>query len=190
MGISMDAPESQWSSPPEQLVLGNDEVHVWRAGLDLSISRVQALEQTLAADEQARASKFHFQKDRTHYIVARGLLRAILGRYYLSREPHALQFCYNAYGKPALAGEDAGDALSFNTSHSRGMVLYAVARIPNIGVDIEYINTRIECEQIAGRFFSQQEVSMLRSVPQQMQQEAFFNYWTRKEAYIKARGMG
>jgi 4'-phosphopantetheinyl transferase len=188
--IRMDAHASQWKFPPEQLVLDNDEVHVWRAALDVSISRVQALAQTLAPDEQERASKFHFQKDRAHYIVARGLLRAILGRYYLSREPPALQFCYNTYGKPALAGKDAGNPLFFNTSHSHGMALYALARIPNIGVDIEHINRSIECEQIAGRFFSPFEVNMLRAVPQQMQQEAFFNCWTRKEAYIKARGMG
>lgn len=185
----MHALKSQWNSPPQHLVLGDDEIHVWRATLDPPITRVQALEQTLDAGEQSRAQKFHFQKDRTHFIVARGLLRAILGRY-LSREPHTLQFSYNKYGKPALTWEPAGEALSFNMSHSHGMALYAVARIHNIGVDIEHINQSIECEKIAGRFFSPYEVNMLRAVPKQMQQEAFFNCWTRKEAYIKARGMG
>ena len=186
---SMDAPESQWNSPPEALILDRDEIHIWRAILDLPISRVQALEQILAADERTRANKFHFPKDRTHFIVARGALRAILGRY-LSRDPRTLQFCYNQYGKPTLASEAGSDSLFFNVSHSHGIALYAISHIQNIGIDIEYMRMDIECEQIAGHFFSPYEVSMLRALPKHMQHEAFFNCWSRKEAYIKARGMG
>ncbi len=80
----MDAAKFEWNHPPEFLILDDDEVHLWRATLDLPPSDVQALEQILAADERARANKFHFQKHRTHFVVARGVLRAILGRY-LSR---------------------------------------------------------------------------------------------------------
>ena len=185
----MDAPKFEWNHPPEFLILDYGEVHVWRATLDLPISRVQALEQSLAADERTRANKFHFPKDRTHFIVARGALRAILGRY-LSRDPRTLRFCYNQYGKPTLAGEAGSDSLFFNVSHSHEMALYAVSRNLNIGVDIEYMRMDIECEQIAVRFFSPSEVNMLLAVPKGVQHEAFFNCWTRKEAYIKGRGLG
>ena len=92
----MCVPEPLLCSPPEFLVLGRDEVHVWRAALDLPVLSVQSLEQTLADDERARAEQFHFAKDRKCFIVARGLLRAILGRY-LFRYPRTLQFCYNQY---------------------------------------------------------------------------------------------
>jgi 4'-phosphopantetheinyl transferase len=185
----MDAPEFGWNAPSEFPILGYGEVHVWRATLGLPVSDVQALEQILTADERIRANKFHFLKDRTHFIVARGVLRVILGRY-LSRDPRTLQFSYTQYGKPDLATEEYDDPLFFNISHSQGMALYAISRNLNIGVDIEYIRTDIECAQIAGRFFSPYEVRMLLGVPKQMQQEAFFNCWTRKEAYIKARGLG
>jgi len=185
----MDVPEFQWNSPPAPHILDYDEVHIWRATLDLTISRVQALEQILAADERTRANKFHFLKDRTHFIVARGVLRAILGRY-LPGDPRTLQFCYSQYGKPTLVSESSSDVLFFNVSHSHGIALYAISHTLNIGIDIEYMRMGIECEQIAARFFSPYEVSMLRAVPKHMQHEAFFNCWTRKEAYIKARGLG
>ena len=92
---------SSWSPPPQPLVLGSDEVHVWRARLDVMALQVEALAQTLAADERARAQRFHFQRDRTHYIAARGLLRAILARY-LDEQPDRLRFCYSPPGKPAI----------------------------------------------------------------------------------------
>jgi 4'-phosphopantetheinyl transferase len=186
----MSASLPLWSSPPEILELGCNEVHVWRAALDLPISHVRSLEQTLAADERRRAERLHFEKDRMHFIVARGLLRAILGRY-LATDPRTLRFCYSQYGKPALAQEAGSDAsLCFNVTHSHGMALYAITRSRAIGIDLEHIRTDIVCEPIAERFFSPYEVSMLRTVPTHMRPEAFFSCWTRKEAYLKARGMG
>jgi 4'-phosphopantetheinyl transferase len=163
---------------------------VWRAMLDPSLSRVATLEQTLAADERTRAGQFHFERDRMRFIVARGLLRAILGRY-LNRDPRALRFGSNPYGKPSLAAESGGDAtLSFNVTHAGGMALYAVTRNRAIGIDLEDIRMDVECDSIAEHFFSPLERRMLRAVPPAQRPEAFFHCWTRKEAYIKARGMG
>lgn len=184
----MDAAPS-WNIPPEHIALQGDEVHVWRVDLALPAERVHALEQTLAADEQQRASRFHFLKDRNHFIVARGLLRAMLGRY-LASDPRAVHFSVNQYGKPALAGESGQVPLYFNLSHSHEMALYAFTSLGEVGIDLEYINRNVEILQLAERFFSPGEVAMLRAVPSQLQCEAFFNCWTRKEAYIKARGMG
>ncbi len=181
--------DTSWSSPSKNLILGDDEVHVWRAALNIKESRVQSLRRTLTADDRARAERFHFQKDREHFIVARGLLRAILGRY-LDVEPSQLRFSYSPYGKPSLAGEFNADALCFNLSHADGLALYAVTRGRQLGIDIERVRAELADEQVAERFFSPREVAVLRALSGNMQPQAFFNCWTRKEAYIKARGEG
>lgn len=185
----MRASISSWRPPPKILRLGIDEVHVWRATLDLKAGGLQSLQQTLSADERVRAGRFHFQRDREHFIVGRGLLRTLLGRY-LETDPGQLRFCYSPHGKPALAWEANRNRLRFNLSHSRGLALYAVTRARELGVDIEFIRPEPADEEIAERFFSPREVAALRALPSNMQREAFFNCWTRKEAYIKARGEG
>jgi 4'-phosphopantetheinyl transferase len=178
-----------WGQPPEALVLSSDEVHVWQASLDQAPSRVQDFLHILAPDEQARASRFYFAKDREHYIVARGVLRAILGRY-LDRAPECLSFCYGAHGKPALRGQSHEDAIRFNVSHSQGIALYAFARSRQVGVDVEHIRLDLAVAEIAARFFSPREAAMLLVLPPDVQRQAFFRCWTRKEAYIKALGEG
>ena len=179
----------EWLPPPADLTLSSDKVHVWRASLEVTASRVQTLQNTLATDELSRAERFYFEKDRKRFVVARGLLRAILSRY-LSIEASQLRFCYSPYGKPALATTPGQDTLSFNVSHSHGLALYAVTRGREIGIDLERIHADLECEQIAARFFSPRENAVLRALPTKLKTEAFFNCWTRKEAYIKARGGG
>ena len=178
-----------WDFPPQELKLDNHEVHVWCAALDRDQLSVQRLWPTLAADERARAQRFHFQKDRKRFVVRRGLLRAILGRYQ-GVEPDRLQFCYGPHGKPELTSDCGGETLCFNLSHSEGLALYAVTRQRRIGVDLEYIRPELVQEEIAERFFSPREVAALRTLSGYMQQQAFFDCWTRKEAYIKAVGEG
>jgi len=136
-----------------------------------------------------RARRFHFQRDSERFIVTRGLLRCILGRY-LGIEPGRLRFVYNSYGKPALATASDEGALCFNLSHSGGLALYAVARGRQVGIDLERIRAVPEIEQIAQRFFSSREYAAFRSLAAGLRQEAFYSCWTRKEAYIKARGQG
>ena len=183
------AAPTQWRSPPEGLVLNPDEVHVWQASLGQTPSQIQSFRNTLAADEQARAERFYFEKDREHFIVARGVLRAILGRY-SNRDPEHVSFSYSSHGKPALAGDSDGVAIRFNLSHSDGIALYAVTRGREVGIDIERIRFDLALVEIAERFFSAQEAATLQTLPTEMQHQTFFRYWTRKEAYIKARGEG
>ncbi|HVG20211.1 MAG TPA: 4'-phosphopantetheinyl transferase superfamily protein [Blastocatellia bacterium] len=166
-----------------------DEVHVWLLALDQSPPHVESLKAILSADERDRAGRFHFQKDHDHYVVARGTVRIILGRY-LGMGADRLRFSYTYYGKPALEKEFGGESLRFNLSHSHGLALLAVTRDRELGVDIERIRAGISDEGIAERFFSDKEVRMLRGLPRELQDQAFFNCWTRKEAYIKARGEG
>jgi len=173
----------------ENFALGRDEVHIWQAALDRTPSQNQTFRRTLATDEKARAQRFHFERDREHFIVARGVLRAILGRY-VNRAPESLSFRYGSHGKPALAEDAGGEAIRFNVSHSGGLALYAVARDREVGVDIERIRFDLAVVEIAERFFSRPEVAMLRTLPTEAQHLAFFRCWTRKEAYIKARSEG
>ena len=186
LNFNVDTP---WNSPPENLVLGKNEVHVWRAALNVPAAQRLSLQQTLTADELARAVRFHFEKDREHFIVARGLLRNILGRY-LDAAPGQLRFSYSLHGKPSLAPQSTHDDLCFNLAHASGLALYAVTRARDIGVDIERISPHLADEQVAERFFSPQEVAELRNFSGNVLPQAFFNCWTRKEAYIKARGEG
>src|SRR5215213_7178489 len=115
--------EAVWNPAPDELRLGDDEVHVWRASLTQPAATLAVFKQILAADELERTARFHFQKDRDHFITARALLRVILASY-LGREPGQLRFSFNEYGKPALADSET---VRFNLSHARDLVLYAVA---------------------------------------------------------------
>ncbi len=178
-----------WPAAPRTPALENDAVHVWCASLDLGPLRVRSLQQTLDRDERERAQRYYFEKDRTHFIVARGLLRTILGRY-LNMEPSQFRFRYNSYGKPALGKMDGGCLLQFNLSHSHGVALYAITQVREIGVDLEYISEEFPYKQIAEQFFTPREIAVLRLLPRPQQRDAFFNCWTRKEAYVKARGQG
>jgi 4'-phosphopantetheinyl transferase len=178
-----------WSSPPNVLALACDEVHVWRVALDENPPQVLSFLRNLAADEQARAMRLYFERDREHFIVARGVLRAILGSY-LNRAPECLSFSYSSHGKPFLTGESNKDAIRFSVSHSGGVALYAVTRGREVGIDLERIRFDFAVREIAERFFSPREVAALQALPADGQQQAFFRYWTCKEAYIKARGEG
>jgi len=178
-----------WRPPQGDLELTSEEIHVWRAGLDQPPSAVESLLQILSPDERSRAGRFYFQKDRDHYIVARGVIRKLLGQY-LGAEPERLRFCYNSYGKPALAPEIGGDSLKFNVSHSHGLATFAVTRGWELGVDLELIRPDFATMEIAEHFFSRWEIEALRALPPEARAQAFFNCWTRKEAYVKARGQG
>jgi 4'-phosphopantetheinyl transferase len=173
--------------PRPQVNLPSSHVHVWLVSLDqLCVSQPM---QTLSEEELARADRFHFRRDGERFIVCRGVLRKILSLY-LRVEPCRLRICYGPYGKPYLEEEAEKDRLQFNLSHSRGLALYAFTRGSEIGVDLEYIRRMPDFHQIAARFFSQNENSALNALPESQRQEAFFNCWTRKEAYIKAIGNG
>ena len=180
---------SAWSCPPDRPVLAAGEVHVWRATLEMDPATLDRLRQTLAPEERTRAERFQFPKDRAHFVAARGALRDILSRY-LHRDPASLQFSYGPSGKPALACGAAAQEVRFNLSHSRELALYGVTRGGEIGIDVEHIAPEDARERIAERFFSPREVASLRSLPAYLQPQAFFNCWTRKEAYVKARGDG
>lgn len=165
------------------------EVHVWRAALARTPAEVEALKRLLSGDELRRAARFHFPRDRSSFVVARGTLREILSRY-VGQPPELLQFVYNAFGKPELDGVPGETRVRFNLSHSGGLALYAVAAGREVGVDVEAVRDCMPCEELAVSHFSRREVDVLLALPACDRTRAFFECWARKEAYIKARGEG
>jgi 4'-phosphopantetheinyl transferase len=162
---------------------------VWRAHLEQPPEVLQRLLHTLDTDEQTRASRFHFEKHRRRFIVARGFLRSLLGRY-LEVKPEEVRFAYGPYGKPTLDAVHHAGALRFNASHSHELAVYGFAQDHDVGIDVEYIKDGFATQEIAERFFSKYEVEVLRALPRDEQAAGFFRCWTRKEAYIKAIGSG
>ena len=163
-----------------------DEVHVWCTPLELTAPEVARLRQALAPEEVARSERYRFRAHRERFVVGRGLLRAILGRY-LGVDAGQIRFRHGPYGKPELAG---GGRLRFNMSHSHELALFAVACGREVGVDLERIRPDVADERIAERFFCAREAAAIRTLPEHLRKEAFFACWTRKEAYLKARGEG
>lgn len=165
--------------------ISDDELHIWEASLDPAAAVVSALARTLSDDERARADRFRFDRDRDRYVVGRGLLRRLLGEY-LGIAPAAVRFVYGPNDKPRLETE----VLRFNVSHSGPVALYAFTRREEVGIDVELDRGDYARERIAERFFSQAETAALRSLPARLQARAFLTCWTRKEAFVKARGDG
>ncbi len=181
------APEQTWKRGPAEPVIWQNEVHVWRARLDAPWS--WSFDEALSLEDRARADRFRFESDRRRFCVARASLRLILGRY-LKTKPGRLQLDTTEYGKPYFADAKMSQGLRFNLSHSHQLALIAITRDREVGVDIEYMRSDFVTDEVATHFFSRSEVEEFCAVPAEQKTQSFFNTWTRKEAYIKARGEG
>lgn len=164
-----------------------DEVQLWLADLDrppVPLARLAAL---LDPQERARAARFHFPVHRDRFTAGRGLLRLLLGRF-LDLPPAALRFGYGVKGKPFLV--DAPEDLRFNLSNSANGVLIAVARERELGADLESLRPLTDADALVERFFAPGEREVYRGIPRDARLPCFYSGWTRKEAYVKARGDG
>ena len=144
-----------WNVPEKDVSLSENEVHVWRASLQVSNHEYSMMQSVLSDNEHAHALRFAFEKDRRRWVIAHGVLRRLLSRYLLV-ETGDIQFSSNPYGKPAVSSPPRGERLHFNMAHSVDLALYAFSYNQQVGIE----------------------------------QEAFFLCWTRKEAYLKAKGKG
>lgn len=171
---------------PQQL--SEDAIHVCRLRFAAHEAQRAQFESVLADDERARAARYRFEKDRVQYLLTRGALRWLLGAY-AGLPPESLRFQYNAKGKPSLDPAHGSD-IEFNVAHSQGLALLAFAKRRRVGIDVEFLSRPLEFEELAERFFSAAEVQALRALPNELRRNAFFACWTRKEAYLKARGAG
>ncbi len=175
--------------PPAPLSVTAQAVQVWQIDLAQAPAVVQALGQHLSADEQQRAGRFYFPADRRRFTVARGALRMILGRY-LSQPPAEVRLAYGPHGKPQLAEPSARAALGFNLSHAQDRALCAVTAGGAVGVDLEQLRPLAPAEAFTTRVLSRREQAVFDALPEAQRPAAFFNAWTRKEAYLKAVGVG
>ncbi len=179
-----------WPLPPHNVTLSADQVHVWRATLQLPETLVLQLHAILSPDEQERARHYRFRHDQQRFIVARGWLRVILSQY-LHLNAGQLRFRYNPHGKPELDPADQPvHSLHFNLAHSEDLALFAIASERRVGVDLEHLRSGLADDRVTDTVFAPREVAALRSLPPRDQEKAFFACWTRKEAYVKARGEG
>jgi 4'-phosphopantetheinyl transferase len=180
---------TEWSSPPVTPELARGAIHVWSASLVTDEVTLRSLEATLVDEERERARRFIFERDRDRYVAARGILRDLLGQY-LRCAPRSIEFAYGPYGKPAIAGAASRSGICFNLSHSHSLVVVAIGREQEVGIDVELIRAEFASEAIAKRYFSAKEIDELSRLPAELRTEGFFLCWTRKEAYIKAKGDG
>ncbi|MCK4829662.1 hypothetical protein KA005_78790, partial [bacterium] len=160
-----------FNPPPVDLTLTTDDIHIWCASLDAQISRFHILLKTLSVDEQMRAERFYFDKDRKRFIVGRGILRSILGNY-LDIAPSRLRFCYGDNGKPAVDDTACQRTIRFNLSHSNGRALFAFSIDRELGIDIEKVHDMPDMSHIAERFFSERECKLFRAIPECQKREA------------------
>jgi 4'-phosphopantetheinyl transferase len=173
------------SLPARDLVVG--EVHVWRAELNASEHTVRRFRETLCQDELARADRFRFGHLRRRFVVGRGVLRRILGDY-LSLEPQRVLFSYSSHGKPLLSHPHCN--IEFNVSHSHDLMVAAICRGWPIGVDIEKEDQYFHAMDIADRFFCKRERDEIAQKDTDYALRAFFQFWTAKEAVLKATAVG
>lgn len=166
--------------------VGNGIIDIWSWSLDRSLAEISRFCDTFSLDESLRATRFIFEKDAMRFSTARGLLRMILS-HYLSIPAAAVAITTNAHGKPQLAPSMCTE-LQFNLSHSGNRAVMAVCDSFAVGIDIEEV--RAITEDVAGHFFSRWECAALNALPEEDYVQGFFRCWTRKEAFVKALGMG
>ena len=164
------------------------DVHIATFSLAQPPAVLAACELVLSPDELERARKFHFEVHRARFIAGRGLLRLILGQY-LQADPAGLSFTYGSAGKPAFQGSDHG-LLHFNLAHTESLASLGITRLGPLGVDLERVRQLDNFEELVGCFFSVREAAAFARLSPSQQAGAFFNLWTRKEAWLKATGEG
>jgi 4'-phosphopantetheinyl transferase len=185
----MSTLNSVCQNAPKPVAIPSHEIQVWSASLDRPLCLIHEFEGTLSDDERQRANRFRFDIHKRRFVVGRGLLRAILADY-LEIRPCEVRFAYGLHGKPMLHQNEFENSVHFNVSHSGSHALYAISRDCEVGVDLEYVRPLTDVEQIAEHFFSSTEFSAFQTVPAFQRLTAFYNCWTRKEAFIKAIGNG
>lgn len=182
----MSAIDPYWPFALPPVSLSVDEVHIWCASLERPPGQVARLTAVLADEERNRVARFRCAVARNEFLVARGLLRILLG-HYLDLDPRRLAFCVGPQGKPFLTTEPK---VQFNLAHSHGLALFAVSGRDEVGVDVERVRTFANDLGIAERYFSRRETEVLLDLEPGRRSEAFFHTWARKEAVLKASGNG
>lgn len=176
------------NSPPGNITLNRDELHLWRIPLNIPTQKIDLLKKALSADENIRADRLLDPAKRENFIASRGSLREILGQY-LDLEPKKIQFEYGPKGKPFVKKNPLLD-LSFNLSHAANWAALAITDGLEVGIDIEYIDPLLDYEKLTSQFFSSHERDRLQHFSFRRRRRGFYRIWTAKEAKLKCSGLG
>lgn len=177
----------QWEEADESAYQLDHSVHIWKIFFSDYSNEEAFYSKILSHAELARSSRFHFQIDSIRYKVSRVVAKVLLSKV-LSIKPSNIELQLNDYGKPKLIAKS--NNIFFNVSHSANLGLIAITDIGPIGIDVERYRKKMLAEKFARRFFSESEVKEYLDLPHGQKEEGFFNCWTRKEAFIKALGLG
>jgi 4'-phosphopantetheinyl transferase len=172
--------------------LGNlwtNDVHLWVARTDHAHEYSYLFSPILSSDERHRAERYKSPEEAAQFIITRGILRTILS-HYAGVNPDQLTFQYTLYGKPYLEPEPDAPQIHFNVSHSHACTLYAITQDRQVGIDLEYDRELPYLDQLVARYFSPREQQQWKQLAPDHQRSAAIRGWTRKEAYIKAVGLG
>ena len=165
--------------------LSTDRIDVWQIDLTGDHNSYEKYIQYLSDDENFRLNKFKITAKRYEFSRVRSILRYLLKRY-LNADPRSIKFGMSSHGKPFVIGHD----ISFNVTHSHGCALIGFTRNTPIGLDVEKLRNKVDCQGLSRRYFSPNESDELLAIAEEDQQQAFFTCWTRKEAFVKALGRG
>jgi len=188
--LRMSTEQGIWRQPPGDLTLSESEVHLWKSRItDYETDAELFYSGSLPSDEKEKADNIPSRENRKAYIISRGILRTVLSEY-LKAMPVDIVLEYNEHGKPSIADRLNPQNVKFNLSHSNELILYAVAKNKEVGIDVEYMRDIDRAERIIERFFSPEQKDFYNSQSESMKKTAFFRLWTRREAYGKAMGRG
>lgn len=168
-------------------ILEEKQLNLWKIDIASLKGEVKAYRSFLNVEELVKANSYRFQKDHDTFVITRAVLRLLLGNY-LKSDPSKLHFKYGKKGKPFLDRNHT--SIEFNVSHSGSMAIVGIAEGCPLGVDIEYLKQGLDFLELANDFFSDTEIQILMSLPEEQRAVAFYRCWTRKESFIKAKGIG
>lgn len=174
------------------MVISNNEIHLWFFNDDDETNSFDLLQcrALLTIEECSKVDRFKFTRNKQQYLMTRAMLRSVLSFYDGNIRPEEWQFNINEHGKPYICNSSLAIPLKFNISHTEKMIVLAIVLDQEIGVDVEYFPRMNDVLEIAKGFFSTLEVEQLFALPPEQQKARFFDLWTLKEAYVKARGTG
>lgn len=180
--------DSNWNNNFTKPYLNEDTIHLWLLDISSITLKEHEFNYILSSDELDKKERYYFEKDRLIYGTTRGILRKLLSHYTGFKEIE-ISFSFNKYGKPNIKNP-TNSKVEFNLSHSKNFAIIAFNLNNEIGIDIEYINHKLEIENIVENYFSRNEIDQLLKIKKENQIFSFFNIWTCKEAYIKSVGKG
>jgi 4'-phosphopantetheinyl transferase len=185
----VEVPQEARRPPHVPVVLGDEEVHIWRVEVEQFNEWVPYFVRSLSSYERARAEHYCFDEDRIRFIISRGILRILLSNY-SNVAPNRIVLQRGFYGKPFFENQSNAVNLQFNITHSAELALYAVTQMRRVGIDIEYMREIPHMYQLVLQLFSPREQYQWMKIPQDLKRQAFLKAWTGKEAYVKTLGLG